>query len=393
MSQTVKIDPNLAVPSEILYKKCGNNQNPDVGYVTYRNKEGKLMRENSWTKWSKSTPYVLSNAPRAGFTIYGSLGGGRDWGKRQSWIQIQDPGGFIIEISPDNLIELITTVGYTPDTGFNKPLSYAWFNGCLELRALTQEEFNTLTTEPAKAKVKLKDLLAGHYYKSKTIEGYYLGRHLTFRLDRPKTTYRHHAKNIDIKTIYEKLHVFKKADGEFMTVKSTTLPFIEQHDMNILVSQDITDAVKEFIHTKVCFNRDIIEQGQVLAKFFVPDEAYKTTPNATTKDHSVYLMSPDETELYDVNLIDYWSDVPLNTCRCSLGNHFRIENGIVRECFKETNNRYYQMHATYYKGIYDLAASLPDWKLFILDDKDNPHTKFPAVVDDKGQQFYHNYKL
>ena len=89
----------------ILGKKPTGNQ----GYLVFSKPDGSTKNEARFKKWvSEERGGKISNIENealSGFSIISTVGGNGGYDKRQAYVQIKDPRGFIIEITDENFIE------------------------------------------------------------------------------------------------------------------------------------------------------------------------------------------------------------------------------------------------------------------------------------------------
>lgn len=404
----MEINPNVTIPLEIIGKTGGNRIDPNIGYITYKDRKGKLAREASWKKWSDAKPFTQDNKPKLGFKVYGNVGGGRGWSDRCAWVQIQDPSGFVIEISPDNFIELITTVGYTPETGFNKPLSYAWCNNQLSLIELSDDDFNNLAATLSSVEVKLKDLTPGHYYKSKTLEGYYLGKREIIKFNEiDEWKAKRLGKPFEIIPKYVKVHVFFH-NKYFKTTQSSTLPFIENISKEPLSDVLIQSKLVSYMDIAVTENavHSHIEPGPI-TEFYIP-EKYKLTDSYTPPKEvlwptkplcgddwniTIWLMSPDKKELRrTVSTRSYSEKCDPETDSMYIWQTFTIQDDgkIVRN--EIARSPYRRSETYYYKGVGELKKAFPEWDIYYLATNSRQDI-CPMLQNSKGFRFYNLWSI
>lgn len=181
ISMMLTDDPNRTIPKNLVYRK-----NPDnYAFVSYIDpKTSKIRSEATMIKWAPKSEFeTVPNIPCTGFKIVGRAGG-FSGDLRKAYITISDPRGWYIEIDLSYFIELITRVGYNPETGFTKPVVYSWWAGQRILIPATKQELSDYYDQiEAGVTVQLKDLVPGQYYKTKNFEGYYIGSYSCLRSD------------------------------------------------------------------------------------------------------------------------------------------------------------------------------------------------------------------
>lgn len=90
----------------ILGKRPAGNQ----GYLVFLKPDGSIKNEVRFKKWvceeCGGKISNIENAVLSGFSIISTVGGNGGSDKRQAYVQIKDPRGFVIEITDENFIEI-----------------------------------------------------------------------------------------------------------------------------------------------------------------------------------------------------------------------------------------------------------------------------------------------
>lgn len=166
-----------------------------LAYVIYYDKKGVLRKEASWNSWRNKQiePVEFENVPTEGFVLNKTVGGGggHSWERREKHIRIWDPRDFEFEISPENLLFILSVTDCTRGKGLEGKFVYAWKGpdlvllpeGCLEY----QESLNF--SQLQNKRVYAKDLIEGATYVTKQNEELvYLGkRDYHYRVGRDTT--------------------------------------------------------------------------------------------------------------------------------------------------------------------------------------------------------------
>ena len=101
------------LPPKIL---VGLNKRSDttyglLGFATYEDNKGNIKKPISWKNWRDTSlePIEVDNSkPRSGFRLSTTNKRSTDWfGSGRHVIRITDPAGFDLEITPENLVELL----------------------------------------------------------------------------------------------------------------------------------------------------------------------------------------------------------------------------------------------------------------------------------------------
>lgn len=90
----------------ILGKKPTGNQ----GYLVFSKPDGSTKNEVRFKKWvCEERGGKISNIENdalSGFSVISTVGGNGGYDKRQAYVQVKDPRGFVIEITDENFIEI-----------------------------------------------------------------------------------------------------------------------------------------------------------------------------------------------------------------------------------------------------------------------------------------------
>ena len=163
-----------------------------LAYVIYWDEKGILRKELSWNKWrNQDVPAKeFDNEPTEGFRLNLRAGG---WGQRKTYCEVIDPRGFMVEITIDNLLELLADCDCEKKVLKGK-FVYAWYKTELRIIMVGTEEyaFDVAETQkayesvekPEKIKNQKNTLIPFHIYKD-TVNGemVYLGRMNVYDVD------------------------------------------------------------------------------------------------------------------------------------------------------------------------------------------------------------------
>lgn len=156
-----------------------------LAYVIYWDENDILRKEPSWNSWrNQDVPAKeFDNEPTEGFRLNLRAGG---WGQRKTYCEVIDPRGFMVEITIDNLLELLADCDCEKKVLKGK-FVYAWYKTELRLIMVGTEEYGFDMAETQKAYDSVKKpeeiknqkntLIPFHIYKD-TVNGeiVYLGR-------------------------------------------------------------------------------------------------------------------------------------------------------------------------------------------------------------------------
>lgn len=140
-----------------------------LAYVIYWDEKGVLRKEPSWNSWrNQDVPAKeFDNEPTEGFMLNLRAGG---WGQRRTYCEVIDPRGFMVEITIDNLLELLAECDCDKKVLKGK-FVYAWFRAELRIIMVGTEAYNNIMKHTENIKkvsnnhLKAKDLIPFHIYK------------------------------------------------------------------------------------------------------------------------------------------------------------------------------------------------------------------------------------
>ena len=113
-----------------------------LAYVIYWDEKGVLRKELSWNSWrNQDVPAKeFDNEPTEGFMLNLRAGG---WGQRRTYCEVIDPRGFMVEITIDNLLELLAECDCDKKVLKGK-FVYAWFQAELRIVMVGTETYNSI---------------------------------------------------------------------------------------------------------------------------------------------------------------------------------------------------------------------------------------------------------
>ena len=95
------------IPEKII---LGKKQTGNQGYLVFSKPDGSTKNEVRFKKWvCEECGGKISNIENdvlSGFSIISTVGGNGGYDKRQAYVQVKDPRGFVIEITDENFIEI-----------------------------------------------------------------------------------------------------------------------------------------------------------------------------------------------------------------------------------------------------------------------------------------------
>ncbi len=174
----------LFIPKKIRvgFQEREGTYTGQLAYVIYYDAKGKLRKEVSWEQWrdKKIEPQEFDNTPQDGFVLNKGIKryNWSHFGSNRSYIRVYDSRGIEFEITPENLIGLLTETNCSK-RGFEGEFVYAWSGKELVLLPCCSEEYGEAckNTERQGKKISLRDLKPGCSYTTKRDEEViYMGR-------------------------------------------------------------------------------------------------------------------------------------------------------------------------------------------------------------------------
>lgn len=145
-----------------------------LGYATFKDK-GKLRKAVSWEGWRDKNipPQTLDNIPREGFQITEFDKRSSEWfGSGRTMFRIMDPYGFVLEITPANLLAIVSES--TIEEGYLKgEYIWAWEGKDQALLSVNSQLYKEAVATTAKQKMKTikpSDLKNGDVFENKKEE-------------------------------------------------------------------------------------------------------------------------------------------------------------------------------------------------------------------------------
>ena len=154
-----------------------------LGFITYIQEDGTNKHKKSWENWrdKKLGILELDNSPIEGFVINKREGGGGRWSynEREAKIRVWDPRGFEIEITIENMLDLLAECGSFPGKGLEGEFVYGWDQLRLSLISIKSELYKkSLIFSNVNVKsITENDLIIGGVYLSKKVDSLiYMGK-------------------------------------------------------------------------------------------------------------------------------------------------------------------------------------------------------------------------
>ena len=100
------------IPEKII---LGKNPTGNQGYLVFSKPDGSTKNEVRFKKWvceeRGGKISNIENEALSGISVISTVGGNGGYDKRQAYVQVKDPRGFIIEITDENFIEICKNFG------------------------------------------------------------------------------------------------------------------------------------------------------------------------------------------------------------------------------------------------------------------------------------------
>jgi len=178
-------DNSLIIPKKIKlgYQERTETYTGKLGYIIQQDNKGKWRKEKSWNDWKDDKLPVdeFDNTPQDGLCLNKEVQR-YNWGhfgSNRSYVRVYDPRGFEFEITPENLIGILTETDCLK-RGLEGKFVYAWDGPDLVLLPCGSETYKNAEVHTARQdqKVSAKTLKAGYAYVTKKGETVvYLGKH------------------------------------------------------------------------------------------------------------------------------------------------------------------------------------------------------------------------
>ena len=178
------------IPEKII---LGKRQTGNQGYLVFSKPDGSIKNEVRFKKWvCEELGGKISNIENealSGFSIISTVGGNGGYDKRQAYVQVKDPRGFVIEITDENFIEICKNFGVNKGV-LDGEYVYAFDDKYASLclvnvldKVCGEYKQNTIEYYTPKTKEKVehfsfKNLKPGMIYRAKYIYGYVLAMYL-----------------------------------------------------------------------------------------------------------------------------------------------------------------------------------------------------------------------
>jgi len=175
---------NIFIPERIQvgFQERKDTYTGKLAYVIYFDAKGVLRKEVSWKGWrdEKIDALIVDNKPQDGFILNKGIQrfNWSHFGSNRSYIRIYDSRGIEFEITPENLIGILTETNCNK-RGLDGEFVYAWKGKELVLLPCNSEEYKKATEYTAlqSQKISARDLKPGCSYTTKQGEEViYVGR-------------------------------------------------------------------------------------------------------------------------------------------------------------------------------------------------------------------------
>lgn len=231
---------NLFIPKKIKvgFQDRNGTYTGKLAYVIYFDNKGILRKEKSWESWrdKKIDPQEFDNSPQDGFCLNKDVKrfNWDHFGSNRSYIRMYDPRGIEFEVTPENLIGILTETDCLK-RGLEGKFVYAWKGTELILLPCGSEEYKKAVdyTERQDQNISAKDLKPGHSYTTKKGEEViYLGRFHWFEWSsyqsakNPRKGTKQHIFVHPQKPQYGS-RFFNKSDVKFLALLNSTEPVLD----------------------------------------------------------------------------------------------------------------------------------------------------------------------
>lgn len=265
---------SLFIPKKIKvgYQNRKDTYTGKLAYVIYFDNKGVLRKEKSWNQWRdhKIGSQEFDNNPQDGFCLNKDVQryNWGHYGSNRSYIRMYDPRGIEFEVTPENLIGILTETDCLK-RGLEGKFVYAWQGTELILLPCCSEEYQKalIYTERQHQDISAKDLKPGCSYTTKNGEEViYVGRFHWFEwtTDYKSGNSVRKSKKYHI-FAYPNLTFFKKSDVKFLATLNSEDPVANY--------AEIVDKWNEKINSSNIENWEFKPNNVSIEKLF--DKEYK----------------------------------------------------------------------------------------------------------------------
>ena len=164
----------LFIPKKIKvgFQERNDTYTGKLAYVVFVDNKGVLRKQKSFDEWrdNKIPVEEYDNLPQDGFCLNKNIKryGWSHFGSNSSYIRVYDPRGVEFEITPENLIGILTETDCLK-RGLDGKFVYAWSGTNLVLLPCGSEEYKKAVehTKRQDMKISTKDLKEGCVYTTK----------------------------------------------------------------------------------------------------------------------------------------------------------------------------------------------------------------------------------
>jgi hypothetical protein len=256
LAMAANISEKLYIPKKVLvgFQSREGTYTGKLAYVIYWDDKGVLRKEKSWESWRDKNIKVLEfdNTPQSNFVLNKDIRReGYYWASGRNMIRIYDPRGVEFEITPANLIGILTYVDCNK-RDLQGEFVYAWSGTELVVLPVASEEYQESLkfTALQSQKFSAKKLVPGRSYTTKKQEEFiYLGRLDCYN---EKTSYVNDGRITS--WAKDRKHIFVNRNEEHRYEYGISLDnvrhefgLIEMRDsVNFIAQENSTDVVPDF---------------------------------------------------------------------------------------------------------------------------------------------------
>lgn len=336
---------DLFIPKKIKvgFQKREGTYTGRLAYVIYFDHKGELRKEKSWQTWrdDKIPAEEYDNNPQDGFCLNKDVKrfNWSHFGSNRSYIRMYDPRGVEFEVTPENLIGILTETDCLK-RGLEGKFVYAWKGTELVLLPCGSEEYVKAVehTERQDQNISARDLKQGCSYTTKKGEEViYIGRFNWYEWDKysekKRTKIKTHIFAHPQKPQYGGIF-FRKSDAKFLAVLNSPDPV-----------SNYADLVDEW-------NKDVRSSG-IDGFEFLPEDPPAENVFETRKDTYGYLSLKNRTQYTDVtgDQLRFWSI-------CLVNRYMKDDDGepqftVIQEDTFNTKTMSYQPEGHSNRGYYN----------------------------------------
>lgn len=296
---------DLFIPTKIRvgFQKRDDTYTKKLAYVIYYDAKGVLRKETSWQSWRDKNikPEEFENKPQDGFHLNKDVKrfNWSHFGTNRSYIRVYDSRGIEFEITPENLIGILTETDCSR-RGLSGEFVYAWKGTELVLLPCCSQEYKDAQNYTAlqSQDISARDLKPGFSYTTKKgDEVIYLGRFYWFEWKYDRNS----SSGYDRKIVSSKKHIF--AHGKKPDYGSLFFPKSDASFLAVLNSPDAVANYADLIDKwNASPNSSTVKEWDVTPLKFDANVLFAHAVNGNgRKDNNYTMVDGDDIHFYNLS--------------------------------------------------------------------------------------------